>query len=166
MHKTMWKNLQKSLKKHRKCIPKSSPEASRTLWRAKLAPGGSENRSRRPSSAKKKTFDAPKRPQREFPSPESVRLSSTRDGPAGCARPVKAYPGGFRPGKTRLNGLKHAHHRKRWSADNRFATPGGHPGLEGSRASNFQKQGFETFKKQRANTSTEAKTNKNRTRNE
>ena len=33
------------------------------------------------------------------------------------ARPVKAYPGGFRPGKTRLNDFKHAHHRKRWSAD-------------------------------------------------
>ena len=33
------------------------------------------------------------------------------------ARPVKAYPGGFRPGKTRLKSLKHAHHRKRWSAD-------------------------------------------------
>ena len=36
---------------------------------------------------------------------------------AALARPVKAYPGGFRPGKTRLNDFRHAHHRKRWSAD-------------------------------------------------
>ena len=35
----------------------------------------------------------------------------------GVGAAVKAYPGGFRPGKTRLKSFKHAHHRKRWSAD-------------------------------------------------
>ena len=39
-------------------------------------------------------------------------------------------------------------HRKRWSADSyRFATPGGHPGLQGSRASKFQKLRLRSLQK-------------------
>jgi len=69
-----------------------------------------------------------------------------------------------------------------WEGRNcyRFATPGGHPGLQGSRASNFPHSGFEAFKtqsehehaseneafrRQSAHTSTQAKTHKNTTWN-
>ena len=45
-----------------------------------------------------------------------IGVASGRPWSAVLARPVKAYPGGFRPGKTRLNDFKHARHRKRWSA--------------------------------------------------
>ena len=44
---------------------------------------------------------------------------------------------------------------------NRFATPGGHSGLEASRASNFQNEGFEACKEQKTTTSTQAKTKDN-----
>ena len=44
---------------------------------------------------------------------------------------------------------------------NRFATPGGHSGLEASRSSNFENEGFQACKEQKATTSTPAKTKEN-----
>ena len=71
----------------------------------------------RPPGAEKTSKGAPGRNfQRDW---QKMDPGGTRGGTwsAVLARPVKAYPGGFRPGKTRLNDFRLAHHRKRWSAD-------------------------------------------------
>ena len=73
---------------------------------SKSALGGLQGR-------KKKLGNFQGRPWEKFP----TKLTKKSLRSAVSAEPVKAYPGGFRPGKPRLNGFKHAHHRKRWSAD-------------------------------------------------
>ena len=87
------------------------------LLRATSAPRALQKRSWRPPGAEKSSKGAPGRNfQRDWQKTGIGRASGgTRS--AVLAEPVKAYPGGFRPGKTRLNDFKHAHHRKRWSAD-------------------------------------------------
>ena len=116
-----------------KSAQKAAPRPSKSL----------PERSWRASGAKKKPLVIYKSAQEEFWSEISKKsdpgAASGRHGSAVLAGPVKAYPGGFRPGTLSSNSSKHAHHRKRWSADsNRFATPGGHPGLQGSRASKIK----------------------------
>ena len=102
------------------CVPSWRPEAP------KIAPGGLRKR-------KKQLSPRPRGPKDNF----RRFLDLSLGGPAGVARPVKAYSGVLGQA-TRLNDFKHAHHRKRWSADSyRFATPGGHPGIQGSRAFNL-----------------------------
>ena len=107
-----------------KCLQKSTPEASGSALAAscarlprqelsKSALGGLQGR-------KKKLGNFQGRPWEKFPTrlaKHRFETASGRPRSVVLAEPVKAYPGGFRPGKTGLNDFKHAHHRKRWSAD-------------------------------------------------
>ena len=96
-----------------KCLQKSTPRLPARLPRQELsksALGGLQGR-------KKKTWELPRAPLGEISNEICKKLASGGHRSAVLAEPVKAYPGGFRPGKTRLNDFKHAHHRKRWSAD-------------------------------------------------
>ena len=87
------------------------------LLRATSAPRALQKRSWRPPGAEKETWELPKAPLGGNSNERGKREPSGRTWSAVLARPVKAYPGGFRPGKTSLQNSKHAHHRKRWSAD-------------------------------------------------
>ena len=87
------------------------------LLRATSAPRALQKRSWRPPGAEKETWELPRAPLGEISNEIGKNVASKRHLSAVLAEPVKAYPGGFRPGKTRLKNFKHAHHRKRWSAD-------------------------------------------------
>ena len=87
------------------------------LLRATSAPRALQKRSWRPPGAEKETWELPREPLGEISNDIYKKLDPGTHRSAVLAEPVKAYPGGFRPGKTRLNDFKHAHHRKRWSAD-------------------------------------------------
>ena len=95
--------------------PKIDPGALRErlgrLLRATSAPRALRKRSWRPPAAEK----IQGRPWENFPTRltkiwhrEGIGAASGRHRSAVLAEPVKAYPGGFRPGKTRLKNSKHA----------------------------------------------------------
>ena len=99
------------------CLQKSTPEASGSALDASCARLPRQELSKSALGGlqwRKKSF-------KSAPGENSNEIGKKQpSGPhwsAVLARPVKAYPGGFRPGKTRLKNLKHARHRKRWSAD-------------------------------------------------
>ena len=99
---------------------KNCPTKDMEAKSARTHVSGSKNslpeRSWRASGAKKNLV-ASKSGQEEFQSDFGKKLDPAGTWSAVLAGPVKAYPGGFRPGKTMLNDFRHAHHRKRWSAD-------------------------------------------------
>ena len=119
---TMPRKLEKPPKTHRfgsQMPPKIDPGILRErlgrLLRATSAPRALQKRSWTPPGAEKETWELPRSPLGEISNEIGKKLPSAGTWSAALAEPVKAYPGGFRPG--RLNGFKHAHHRKRWSAD-------------------------------------------------
>ena len=115
------KKVKKSTVLGAKMSPKIDPGGLRErlgrLLRATSAPRALRKRSWRPPEVEKSSTGAPERNFKRDWQKTPIELGSARHRLAVLARPVKAYPGGFRPGKTRLNDFKHAHHRKRWSAD-------------------------------------------------
>ena len=100
-----------------KCLQKSTPEASGNALDASCARLPRQELSKSALGGLQWRKKIPKAPLEENSNDIGKNLPSTPTWSAVLARPVKAYPGGFRPGKTRLKNSKHAHHRKRWSAD-------------------------------------------------
>ena len=114
---TMPRKLEQKSKKH--CFGSQNVSKNRPR-RPPGAPWPPPARDFRAKSSPKALLEASRggkkfqgRPWEKFP----TRLAKKWTRSAALAEAVKAYPGGFRPGKTRLNDFKHAHHRKRWSAD-------------------------------------------------
>ena len=107
-----------------KCLQKSTPEASGSALAASCArlPRQELSKSalREPPGPKKSLGTSKGAPgghfQRDLQKTDPGAASGGHRS-AALARPVKANPDGFGPGKTRLKNFKHAHHRKRLSAD-------------------------------------------------
>ena len=122
---TMPRKLEKKPKKapfwEPKCLQKSTPEASGSALAASCARLPRQELSKSALGGLQGRKKVPRAPLGEISNEIGKKTgfggASKRTRSAELARPVKAYPGGFRPGKTRLNDFKHAHHRKRWSAD-------------------------------------------------
>ena len=113
--------------------PKIAPGGLRNPLACKLAPGSSPNRSRRPPRAEKncrRAQEAPKIILDDFRPQVGIRAGSAGGGLAECARPVKAYPGGFRPG-TRNDVSNTLSPQAVVGGFHRFAHSAG-PGVEGS----------------------------------
>ena len=99
------KKAQKSTVWGAKMSPKIDPGGLRErlgrLLRATSAPRALQKRSWRPPGAEKETWELPRPPLGEIGSQKGIYVASGRTWSAVLAEPVKAYPGGFRPGKTR-----------------------------------------------------------------
>ena len=98
------KKKQKSTVWGAKMSPKIDPGGLRErlgrLLRATSAPRALQKRSWRPPGAEKETWELPRAPLGEISNEISKKVASGGHRSAALARPVKAYPGGFRPGKS------------------------------------------------------------------